>query len=161
MKEKERTPERKREKINAIIDAAVLRAILRNKLKQEISSVRSSAVTGKPGGLRHKQSGHVLHVSGGGGGEVERPEDVSGSDKMAENYKQNLSSTTNTTVLHPADVGKTEEESNSDPSRYVSSRKLDIEESRTQIDPSLDSLTREFLNIMQGEKSAINNPYYR
>merc|ERR1712062_116939 len=136
--------------------------------KEESSSVRAGSsgdqdydpiynpVTGRPLGLRHKHSGHFLPVGGGEGG----PEEVSEGDRRAENYKQNLSSTANTTVLHPApaDVGVSEEEnisiaqreSNSYPMRDVdvSSRKLDIDESRTQIDPSLDSLTREFLNIM-------------
>ena len=102
-------------------------------------------------------SGHLVE---------ERQEDVSEGEKIADNYKQNLPSTTNTTVSQAADVRKSEEENVLVAERKttredVSSRKLDIDESRTQIDPSLDSLTREFLNIMQGEKSAINNPYYR
>ena len=168
--EKERITERKREKINAIIDAAVKRAILRNKLRAEASPAQQydplyNPVTGRPVGLIHKQTGHFLPVRRGGEGQGE----LSEGDKVAENSKEILSSTKNTTVLQPADVGRSEEEnilvaqreSNSYPFQDVSSRKLDIDESRTQIDPSLDSLTREFLNIMQGEKSAINNPYYR
>ena len=163
--------ERKKEKINAIIEKAVKRALLHNKLKQEPTKKAQfnrsydpilNPVTGRPLGLVQKETGHFYPVRQG---EMREDKDSEGEGDANKKY---VPSSTANLVMYPADVGRSEQLSDDNgsqlglnlvPSRNVIRRQLHVGDSRTQIDPSLDSLTREFLYLMQGERSAINSPY--
>ena len=164
--------ERKQEsldKLNKILNDAVNRAIkLKPAIKEATKNQKSkydpilNPVTGRPIGFVHKDSGDFYPV---GGHNSETPKSrIHISTPRSVTERPSTSTTTKKPHTRPvqpnSEVDKAEEldterkrEVNEVVKERVSVRRIDFTGDFTpQIDPSLDTLTSEFLNLMQGEK---------
>merc|ERR1711874_674146 len=163
---KENILHQRKQKIDAIIEKAVKRALKFNGGKKNIyqeiinkgaqskketttqKPVRTvsptqkpkyapilNPITGKPIGMVSNENGRFFAIN----------------EENKEEETTTESSKTTQTVIYEA---KTEATEHDDPETTTGSHK------QPQIDPTLESLTQEFMDLLQGEKSAISPPIY-